>query len=1149
MANTPQSTNNSLTQFLEQLLRVQKNSMEILGKLTEITSSNSPSVQISLQDQTGATAQYEVQGNGFITSEIARIDANFNSLIGQNGNAVNVRMPDGSFKKIIESTLFKEPLPIGSLNVPSVFNKKNNWFFENFLNPLLYVSFDITKYVNHDTQEISYKRLIINTDTSTKKTFFDSNLKGLNNIDYNSLLTSLSSNNISYFVDEEVISLPVSIPRYSGSFDVIAYKDVSTNSISTSGTAIVSKTRKYQLNTLKYSDNLQNFKNTLTLKPGDALTVGNATQYTVLTVDASTNNITVQQTSGTESISVGVGILNIAVQSFALKEAQINVGFDERSVIFIKAIDKVTNLTTRDYSPGVAFYTNELVISTPTGNMTLDVFYNQEVMDFGTAILSLAKEGVVPSIYGETPNPPRMDSSDFQVLLINSQKTDTSTINSLKTKIAQKNSISSELTQLDISIDNTKQQLNTSKFNSDAEKRAVQNQLNSLIAQKTSQSNLYASLIQDLATVASSLPPELSNPKYSVRGFFPIPAPQPSTKTLNQEVIQFVVSYRYLSLDGTSPGTIQLDFIDNNGETVRGYFSNWQEYTTKIRTKIYDPNLGIYVWATENIQDADTVNINQIDIPITPGEQVEIRVKSVSEAGWPVNPAVSDWSTSIIIPFPEDLSNDQEVLASLQTAMGEEIRVNFNNDLTARGLDLHLENSFINKDQYIAHTTDTIASGYYNTDGSIMTLYQKLQDFETRIAAMQAILDQARGSLSVSIIDPSGTLYSIANNSVIDLFAGYYSDQVNVLPSAQQKGAIISTVYQLVLSNTAASVLQLVSMFPGGLDIGLTSSATSTNPDYARRAYDIVPIALSSMQSANTANSNSYQAPPFQSAQQLSQYIYCRATDIGLVKPLVGNQPGPNGVIQNNSLYPIIGGTSTPFIWNGTYTGVAPNGGGGLSDFCIHTLHPDINDGTGTSLIGFNQPLGASTSGPAVYPKFVHSSFFNLQASDINGTLQTQYFPTNLGATVESYPLKQQFYTNDRYLIGDDTCGSYLFLAPTSYADILVSGTDYRATRDIQFGDQNKLIISIIFQYRMTDFFGNGTSGLGRLGGFSSPVTNLFYTKKIGIDIFPIQDTTFSFDVQISAKYKVDSPSQTSISPAQNTRLVPTQAELNTAIF
>ena len=1148
------STNNSLTQFLQQLLRIQKNSMEIIGKLSEITTSNAPSVFIDQEDQYGEVKTYEVQSAGYTKNEIARIDNNFNLLIGQDGKDVTVRMSDGSFKKIIQSSLFKEPKKIEQLLVPSTFKKKNNWFFESFLNPLLYVSFDVTNYVEYNTQQVSYKRIIINCDSDEKKQYFDKSLKGKNDINYDTLLNDLFNKKINYFIDEDIANLPVSIARYQGSFDVISYSDVIVPVTQTNGTVIQTKVRKYKLNTLKYSDNIQNFMDTLILAPGSKIDVGDSTQYEVITVESETNSVTLKMTSGTETIPIGVGVMKIAINAFAIKEVQINIGFDEREVIFIKAIDRDTNLTTRDFSPGVAFYSNELLIDVSNGQVTLDTFYKQEVMDFGTSILTLAKEGTIPAIYGEIPDPPRLTDSNFKVVLVNAQKFDTDVINNLKKKISQKNTVATEIGQLESSIDKKKQELNISKFNSDTERRAVQNQLDSLIRDKTSRSNLYASIVSDLSATAKNLPPELASPKYRVRGFFPVPQAKPSSKTLDQAVIGFIISYRYLRSDGTSPGTDQIDFIDNNGETVRGYFSNWEEIETKIRQKVYDPLLGIYVWSSEDVQDADAVNINQIDISISSGEKVEIRVKSVSEAGWPVNPLTSDWSSSLVISFPSELSADQEVLASLASALSEETRVNFNQDLAARGVDIHLSNSFVQKDKYYAHPSDSISSGFYDSVGNAIDLYNKLKLMDTQISELKALIEKAKGKLEVYIVDTTGEKYLIANNSVIELFAGYYSDIVNALPVADQKGAIISLSYKLIIQNSAVSALQLASSFPGGLDIGLPDSANplNTNIDYVTsRKYDIVPISLSSLNENNTANNKHYQSAPFQSAQQLSQYIYVRNTDIGLMNSLYGTAPIVNSAIEDNTFYPdFSSGISTQFIWNGNYTGVIPDGNGLINDFCVHILHPEINQGNALTITDINEPLGAGATAPAVYPKITQASFFNKQGFEQDGKIQTQYFPTSLtGSNKELYPIKLGFYNNDRYTVGASSCGSYLFLAPSSYSDLLVDGTDYRAVRQLEFGESNQLIIPVIYQFRMTDFFGSGVNGTGRIGGFSVQPKNLIYTKKIGIDINVKDESLFSFDIQISAKYKVDSPSQTSISPAKNTKLSPNQSSSLNKIF
>ena len=1146
------STNNSLTQFLQQLLRVQSNSMEIVSSLSEITQSTANSVFITLTDQTGATASYELPTIGAMQNNINRIDNNFNLLIGQSGSAVTVRLADGTFRKVIQANLFQEPPAIGSLLVPSTFNQKSNWFFENFLNPLLYVSFDITNYVQYNTSQVAYKRIIINVDSTAASQYFDNNYKGRNDVDYNTLLTDLANNSITYFVDDNIANLPVSIARYSGSFDVISYNDELMTVTQSTGQTVQQKVRKYQLSTLKYTDNLQSYQNTVMLKPGDNLTVGLSTIYQVVSVDPSTNNVVLKMTSGTESIPTGVGVLNIAVSSFSIKEAQINVGFDERQIVFIKGIDRDTNLTTVNFSPGAAFHSNDLSITLPDGTTTtLDVFYKQQVMDFGTSLLTLAKEGSIPSVYGLAPDPPRLTATNFQVVLSNSQKQDTQSINNIKTLISQKNTLSAELTQLQTAISNTRQNLNTTKFNTDTEKQAVQNQLTALINKQTSTTNLYNSTVASLSSIASSPPSELSAPEYRVRGFFPIPDPKSSTQTLDQQVVQFIVAYRYLRNDGTVPGTQEIDFVDNTGQQVKAYFSNWTEVPSKLRSKVYDSSLGIYVWATEDVTSGDSVNINQVDIPISQGEQVEIRIKSVSEAGWPTNPITSDWSSSVVIPFPSSLTTDTEITAGLSSAMLEQARVNFNQDLSTMGLPTHLSTSFVKSDTYYAHTSDAISSGFFNPDGSIITLYQQLVNMSNQIAALQATIQNAQGSLSVYIVDPSGQKYVVSNNTLIDLFAGYYLDTVNALPANQQKGAIITSVYQLVIQNVAASPLQLVSLFPGGLDTGLPNSSTSGTTDYqTSRQYDKVAISLSALDASKTANNLTYQTAPFQSAQVLSQYLYVRATDIGLKNSLIAS--GGSGT-ANNSLYPdlqLSNPVSSSFVYD--LAGGASSSGN-LSGFCVHTSHPDVIAAPSGATYGyFEYPspgTTASPTSPAVYPLFTHSSFFNLQNSDTNGKTQAIYSAPNLSDPnlKNQYPTKLGFYANDRYLIGNNTCGSYLYLSPATYSDLLVNGTDYRATREVDFGDQFQITIPIIYQFRMTDFYGAGTNGTGIVGGYNpsstTAVKNLYYTKKMGIDIYVQNQTVFSFDVQVSSKYKVDSPSQTGISPVRNTQLSSIQSQ------
>jgi len=218
-------------------------------------------------------------------------------------------------------------------------------------------------------------------------------------------------------------------------------------------------------------------------------------------------------------------------------------------------------------------------------------------------------------------------------------------------------------------------------------------------------------------------------------------------------------------------------------------------------------------------------------------------------------------------------------------------------------------------------------------------------------------------------------------------------------------------------------------------------------------------------------------------------------------------------------------------VWNGNYSGTAPSGSGMVTDFCVHVDHPSINDGNAYSISTLNTPAFMSTQ--AVYPTFVHAYAFERDSSVSDAIKQARYcLPGATAGDPNSYPVKLGFYNNDKYLIGKKTCGSYLFLAPASYADILVNGTDYRSVRTVEFGDDFAIEIPVVFQFRMTDYYGTSNTGTGKLGGVDNLI-NLTYVKKMGLDISVKDESTFSFDLQVSAKYKTDTPSQTSAKPVK----------------
>lgn len=1144
-------TSNSFEAVLADFIRQQNNAISQLQQISAATTSNADTVVVTQTNNDGTTSSFTLPSFGWMKASIERLDNTVSTMLGFDGSDAYIRLADGTFKKIYQAKNVTDPLPIGQVTVPAKFIAENNWFFDSLLSPALKVSIDVSKYIPQQESTIYVKKLILNLDTDEKIQYFNNNVNGKNDINYVNFLIELQKRNITYFIDEGVHELPLSVVRYTGDFVVVNIQNITSNN--TDGST--STKQWYLLNTLKYNDNLSLSKQTLTLKVGDKLLKGESI-YEIKQIDNSNNLVRVLRTSGYDPFVVGESV-HFYSETFSPKVANVGIGFGEHDVLFFKSVNNNENLLASTYSPGVAFYSNDLTIDLTTGPKSLKDFYNESVQDFGSILMAGSKDNKIPAVMGIVPNTPTLDAANFQVVSVNDHKLNQTEIDAIRKKQADKVRLEKEILELQKSINAKKEQLYTTKFNSDTERRAVKNQLDTLIRQKDSDSSLYSSIVKELAVTAQNQPSALDAPLYRIRGFFPIPDPVKDENGNTQNVVQFHVYYRYTRPDGSATDVKQYDYKDASGSIKRGTFSNLNVLRSEIRKKVYDPTQGKYIWADEEIANPDVININQVDIPITNGEKVDFYVVAVSEAGWPDNPLLSSPSNTISITFPSNLVSVDEASIALKEASQDVVRVDLENDLAAKGLDTHLSSSFNANEQYYAHGSDVIASNFYTSGGVVISLYDMLTTMKAQIIDLQNRLNNVVGDVNISIVDEDkNTKTPVKNGDIVTLFAGYYKDSIGLLPAANRRGTIISKTYKIYLENDEASPLQMIARIPGGIaeDLPSSSAALINDPDYNNyRKYDLAPIVNPSINPADTNNANKISTAFYQSGQLKGQFLYSRYTDIGLVNNLY---QGVTGSLRAVTPAPGTGYGTQPWIWNwissGTVSpGVSPAGNGYQNEFAIHVDHPAINPATGTTSISFTglqtptigiDPVTGFPLSPEVTSAFRHSYGFNYPGDKNVPAKQLEYSKnwvtvapgvTSITTGLIALPDKFGFIDSDRYLIGSDTCGSYLFLGPVSYNQLLVNGVDARATRTLNTGANNAIVIPIIFQYRMTDYFGPSitssatSSGDGILGGYnpalSVPPKNLTYVRQIGIDIYQQDKQTFSFDIQVAATYQKDS--------------------------
>lgn len=1199
-------TQNSISSLVAQFLRLQKNSLEIINGLNEVAVSTNNTVTIEILDEQGNPQNANIPSYGYIKGEIERLDNNIKSLAGIGASSATVRNPDGTYSQVFKSEILKEPARITNLSVPSTFDVKSNWFLESFLSPLLYINVDVTGQIPDGSDRIVVKRVIANTTTDQQINYFDSTLKGRNDLSYDEFIQALDDNGIGYFVDEDIVQLPLRTIRFIGGFSVLSYYDNIVNVTDSNGNSIPETRRNYKLDKLTYTDTLSNVPDGRTLNPGDQIATQDGSLYQVTSVDKDQSSIEAKRVSGYQPILIGANTLSISSTDFGPRYAQINIGYNERQGVFFKSIDDYFNIVAAVWSTGIIFWSNELQTKNSNGEVvTLENYYLTEVADLGKIFLGAAKENKVTAVEGLIPNVPVVSQSNFKVVQINQQVTDSTPITAVNDKLALKTTLKSEIDELDASINQSKLQLNAGLASTNQgsvqltntsdnpilgnnltpvsivsqkttpigiNTQAVKANLDSLVSERVKKANLYASLVNEVKTLSIDVPQIVTPPKYRARGFWPIPEPKISPSSGLQQVIQFSVRYRYLSDSGAAQPSQQIEFVDNDGTKKNAAFSNWTEYKTDIRKKVYDENTGKYVWAPEDTSNSNIQNINQLDLPITKGERLEIQVASISEAGWPENPLTSSYSESVIISFPDNLSITG-IDVALRTNTEDAAVTRMQADLNSQGLPAHLSQQFTANDVTYYHNSTGISSGFYTNTGAVINLFDKLVDLQNQISALKSQITQAKGILEVYIVDTNNNKIKVSKGSTVKLNAGFYNE-IFSNPLTSDSGKIASITYNIQLFNPQTSPVELASIIPGGLETKAPNSVASSYPSgyNSNLKYGVGPISLTSYTITDVESSTDFrQAPPYASASAYSQFLYPRYKNIGFNQVLYYDTSmsdlgqfftnsysssyaydGDSTATQTNfgsaGIYPQNGTIFTPYdptqtanyssvigsqtaaVWNGNFATGATNAGtplgnGYISEFCIHTSHPYlISVGSSSSFTSYGELVKPYSSTTVSYAPFRHTQTFWGDTTLPQYWVQQAYrtpldFPTGATAAREDnmYADKLGFSSNDEYLIGKYSCGAYLFLGPITNTPLQVPGTTSLSTTYLGEGESNALNVPVIFQFRAVD-------KLGYIGGWrkSGALSNITYSKKIGIDIQIKNDDSFSFDIQVSGSYQND---------------------------
>lgn len=652
---------------------------------------------------------------------------------------------DGTYRKINVETISRPANTIENLGGISQFDIDPNWFFESLQYPRCTVKIDLAGKIEEDSDRVFVTRLIV--DTNQERLTDDVKSDILNStLSYGEMIKFLEDNYITYKEDKDEIKLPLTYEKFNGDFQVTGI-----NLIKNSDTGL--NQTWYYLSTINYAtvnDNGASEEAGHVLQVDDYLRFNN-TLFKIKEINQSEMRVRLEYNVGYDTVGL-YDTLEFYNDPFKEKVVSIGIGIDEIDIVYIKGVNEKFNLLSREWSNPVIFESNNLTYS-KDADMNMLTYYVKNVADFGRMWIAQVKEGRMPAYGGKTPSAPILNEEDLRVVQINTQLNATldseryvsitSEIASVKSNItATRNTIASNKNKLITEYDANRRDVITNSINSDTDK------LNNLTTQ-------FSSLVDELNTLLNDAGAINYTPKYHVRGFFAIPDPQytiEDQKIGKQSVIGFETMYRYLHVDETGAKLNTFDYTDSSNDTTEsGVFTDWSIVSSPILDKQYNEETDTFEWKSETL-DGTHVTINQVDIPIRSGEKVELKVRSISEAGYPYSPLKSEWSNSVIISFPDNLMTNDSVTTILETVKSDMTSVILQETLSAAGLYTHISDS---NSQY-KHNADNIeyTETYVDDAGNTNVVTMSLAD---KIRAMSGNGDTTSPTVEFNLQKDSST--------------------------------------------------------------------------------------------------------------------------------------------------------------------------------------------------------------------------------------------------------------------------------------------------------------------------------------------------------------------------------------------------------
>ena len=1045
---------NSLSRQLNQLNTVQDNIVRIMQAISDAIVSDKESITVDLKDENeNVIGSIVVPGIINIENRVSITEESIKNMVNLPYFGSVLQGTDSTIREIyVQGYKDKEDtVERSEVTIDSFADVRENASLDGLLSPLTTVQIKLSERLN-TVSDVYIEKITLN-DGSDISYFTDSQ-------SYKDVFNTLTNNDIGYTLIQDTIRVDPPVVRHYGKFSVL------TKKVNDDSTITV------KLDNLSYSDILSSVSGSRELAEGDTISTSDGKgQYNITLVDSINKNVTLERTGGYDDISVGTESIEFVYKETTGRTLRIPLHANEKAILFIQPINGKNRAS--EYSDSIILDSDDLTVNIDNTLYTFNDYSSATVLDIGGYLRSVIEESAIPSKFAVTPDKPVLESSNFKVVQINEHLTNSKNYSTIKELNAKKNKAWQDVQAVSNEITTVQKKINKGNYKSNIDKENDIAKLNTLIDTKTSKSAYHTSIVNDLTNISKATQTSSVKPKYRVQGFFDVQEDIENVYTTAQKIVQYEGQYRYTSSDKGFSQTKSIAYKDSSGNDISGVVPAWTDFSTEPLKRTRNTE-GKLEWEDNRPEDGDQNSINQIDMPIQYGENVEFRVRAVSEVGWPLSPERSSWSDIMTVEFDESLLNDDVVESILKNNDGDRITSEVNTIINNTGITEHVSTEVTDQGITFYHNAKDIDSGQRTTEQTIISLFDYINTLTQMVSTLQDTVDRRFGTLSVELYDTiKNTTYDVRNFTTVDLFGGFYKEEVDITQEGNF-GTIVEKVFLLNIKNDNNQTIEILSINAGNLSVDIDNDK-----------YTGAPIII-----------NNDGTVPIN--QKNGQILYSRIKDISGSDTLyaIDNNTNsttvPSSDIDSNS---VVGNRKTVYRdTQGTIEIVKLKDDASMDYNVIHSDHPVY--------VEYTQDSGTENT------DLLNDEFDRIKT--ITSTIKSDNQETYQDGRVYSYKKAK-----DKYLIGKDTVGAYLFPTVSSIGNIQVNGSDSASVNT--FEPSTVKSIPLVFQFRMMDALGN-VDGNPQ----NNPNINFTYTKKVGIDLL-INNELFSFDINVKCKFRPES--------------------------